>query len=72
MSGTLVPLYRLHDMFGQVPPGRLFLGLDSNESLIGVTYEITGAPGKPVLHVNLVPVVAPDVWRSIFRVQIAE
>jgi hypothetical protein len=62
MSGTLVPLYRLPDL----------LGADRNESLIGVTYEITGAPGKPVMHVNPVPVVAPDVWRRIFRFQIAE
>jgi hypothetical protein len=62
MSGTLVPLYRLPDL----------LGADSNESLIGVTYEITGAPGKPVVHVNPVPVVAPGVWRRIFRFQIAE
>jgi hypothetical protein len=71
MSGTLVPLYRLPDMSGRARLGRL-LGADSNESLIGVTYEITGAPGKPVVHVNPVPVIAPGVWRRIFRFQIAE
>ena len=52
MSGTFVPMYGLNNMFGQIPIFGLFLGGGSNEGLIGVTYEVVGTPGAPVLRVN--------------------
>ena len=52
MSGTFVPMYGLNNMFGQIPIVGLFLGGGSNEGLIGVTYEVVGTPGQPVLRVN--------------------
>jgi hypothetical protein len=73
MSGTFVPLYRQHDMSGQVPIRlSLLLGAGSNESLIGVTYEVVGTPNHPVRRVNPISVVAPGVWRKIFGFQIAK
>src|ERR1700682_1721406 len=52
MSGTFVPMYGLNNMFGQIPIVGLFLGGGSNEGLIGVTYEVVGTLGQPVLRVN--------------------
>lgn len=66
MSGTFVPMYGLNNMFGQIPVLGLFLGGGSNEGLIGVTYEVVGTPGAPVLRVNPISAMAPGVFRKIF------
>jgi hypothetical protein len=67
MSGTFVPMYGLNNMFGQIPIVGLFLGGGSNEGLIGVTYELVGTPGQPVLRVNPISAMAPGVLRKIFE-----
>jgi hypothetical protein len=67
MSGTFVPLYGLNNMFGQLPVIGLFLGGGSNEGLIGITYEVVGTPGQPVLRVNPISAIAPGVFRNIFK-----
>jgi hypothetical protein len=67
MSGTFVPMYGLNNMFGQIPVLGLFLGGGSNEGLIGVTYEVVGSPGQPVLRVNPISAMAPGVLRKIFE-----
>jgi hypothetical protein len=66
MSGTFVPMYGLNNMFGQIPIVGLVLGGGSNEGLIGVTYEVVGSPGAPVLRVNPISAMAPGVLRKIF------
>ena len=53
-------------MLTQIPIVGLFLG-GSNEGLIGVTYEIVGTPGAPVLRVNPISAMAPGVLRKIFE-----
>ncbi|QWG21422.1 AsmA-like C-terminal region-containing protein [Bradyrhizobium sediminis] len=67
MSGTFVPMYGLNNMFGQIPIVGLIIGGGSNEGLIGVTYEIVGTPGAPVLRVNPISAMAPGVLRKIFE-----
>jgi hypothetical protein len=67
MSGTFVPLYGLNNVFGQIPLFGLILGGGSNEGLIGVTYEVVGSPGQPVLRVNPISAMAPGVLRKIFE-----
>ena len=67
MSGTFVPMYGLNNMFGQIPIVGLFLGGGSNEGLIGVTYEVVGTPGAPVVRVNPISAMAPGVLRKIFE-----
>ena len=67
MSGTFIPMYGLNNMFGQIPIVGLFLGGGSNEGLIGVTYEVVGSPGQPVLRVNPISAMAPGVLRKIFE-----
>ena len=67
MSGTFVPMYGLNNMFGQVPILGLFLGGGSNEGLIGVTYEVVGTPGAPVLRINPISAMVPGVLRKIME-----
>jgi len=67
MSGTFVPMYGLNNMFGQIPVLGLFLGGGSNEGLIGVTYEVVGTPGAPVLRVNPISAMFPGVTRKIME-----
>ncbi len=67
MSGTFVPMYGLNNMFGQIPIVGLFLGGGSNEGLIGVTYEIVGTTGQPVLRVNPISAIFPGVSRKIME-----
>jgi hypothetical protein len=67
MSGTFIPMYGLNNIFGQIPIVGLFLGGGSNEGLIGVTYEVVGSMGQPVLRVNPISAMAPGVLRKIFE-----
>lgn len=67
MSGTFVPMYGLNNMFGQVPVLGLFLGGGSNEGLFGVTYELVGTPGAPVLRVNPISAILPGLSRKIME-----
>ena len=67
MSGTIVPMYGLNNMFGQIPFFGLIIGGGSNEGLIGVTYEVVGSPGQPVLRVNPISAMAPGMFRKIFE-----
>lgn len=67
MSGTFVPMYGLNNMFGQIPIVGLFLGGGSNEGLFGVTYEIVGTTGQPVLRVNPISAIFPGVSRKIME-----
>jgi Protein of unknown function len=67
MSGTFVPMYGLNNMFGQIPVLGLFLGAGSNEGLFGVTYEIVGTTGAPVLRVNPISAIFPGVTRKIME-----
>jgi hypothetical protein len=55
----------LNNMFGQIPVLGLFLGGGSNEGLFGVTYEVVGTLGQPVLHINPVSAILPGVTRKI-------
>jgi hypothetical protein len=67
MSGTFIPMYGLNNMFGQIPIVGIFLGGGSNEGLIGVTYEVVGTPGQPVLRVNPISAIFPGVTRKIME-----
>jgi hypothetical protein len=66
MRGTLVPLYGPNNLLGQLPIVGLFLGGDK-EGLVGITYEVVGKPGNPVLHVNPLSALAPGLLRKVFE-----
>jgi hypothetical protein len=67
MRGTFVPLYGLNNMFGQIPIVGLFLGGGDKEGLVGITFEVVGPPGSPVLRVNPISAVAPGLLRKVFE-----
>ncbi len=67
MSGTFVPLYGLNNAFGQIPIVGLILGGGANEGLVGLTYEVVGTPGAPVLRVNPISALTPGVLRKFFQ-----
>ncbi|MBV9564234.1 MAG: AsmA-like C-terminal domain-containing protein [Bradyrhizobium sp.] len=66
MSGTIVPLYGLNNMFNQIPIVGLFMG-NKNEGLFGVTYEVVGSPGQPVLRINPISAILPGPFRKIME-----
>ena len=66
MSGTIIPVPGLNNMFGPIPLIGTLMGGGSNEGMFGVTYEVVGTPGQPVLRVNPISAMAPGVLRKIF------
>jgi hypothetical protein len=66
LRGTFVPLYELNNIFTKLPILGPFLG-GSNEGILGVTYEVVGAPGAPRLNVNPFSAVAPGLLRKLFE-----
>ena len=66
MRGTLVPLYGPNNLLGQLPLLGLFLG-GEKEGLVGITYEVVGRPGNPVLRVNPISALAPGLLRKVFE-----
>jgi hypothetical protein len=67
VRGTLVPLYGLNNMFGQIPIVGLFLGGGSNEGIFGITYEVTGSTSNPRPMVNPISAIAPGMLRKFFE-----
>jgi hypothetical protein len=68
LRGTFVPLYGLNNAFGQIPLVGLLMG-GPNEGLLGITYRVSGAPGRSVLQVNPVSAIAPGIFRKPFEFQ---
>jgi len=66
LRGTLIPLYGANNLLGQLPFVGVFLG-GEKEGLVGVTYEVVGKPGNPVLHVNPLSALAPGLLRKVFE-----
>jgi hypothetical protein len=66
LRGTLVPLYGPNNLLGQLPVVGLFLG-GEKEGLLGITYEVVGRPGNPVLHINPISALAPGLLRKVFE-----
>src|SRR5579871_6275979 len=65
MSGTIIPIPGLNNMFGPIPLIGTLMGGGSNEGMFGVTYEVIGTPGQPVLRVNPISALLPGVTRKI-------
>jgi hypothetical protein len=66
VRGTLVPLYGLNNMFGQIPVIGTLLGGGSNEGIFGITYEVTGPTANPRPMVNPISAIAPGILRKFF------
>ena len=68
LRGTFVPLYTLNNLLLHVPIVGLFLGGgNSNTGVFGITYEVVGTPGQPMLRVNPASALAPGILRKFFE-----
>ena len=67
LRGTLVPLYGPNNLLGQLPLLGLFLG-GEKEGLVGITYEVVGRPGNPVLRINPISALAPGTVAQGVRI----
>jgi uncharacterized protein DUF3971/AsmA-like protein len=65
LRGTLVPLYGAQNPFGWIPVVGPILG-GQKEGMFGFTYQVVGRPGRPMLNVNVLSLLAPGVLRKIF------
>ncbi len=66
LRGTLLPLYGPNNLLGWIPVVGTFFG-GQKEGVFGFTYQVVGRPGKPVLDVNIISVLAPGILRKIFE-----
>ncbi len=66
LRGTLVPLYGANNLFGWIPVVGPILG-GQKEGMFGFTYQVVGRPGRPLLNVNILSLLAPGVLRKIFE-----
>ena len=68
MKGTFVPAFAVNNLFSQVPVLGTFLGGKSNEGLLAITFNISGAASSPSLNINPLSAIAPGFVRNIFGV----
>lgn len=66
MTGTFVPVFAVNNFFSKLPLLGFFLGGESNEGLIAITFRISGLASSPTLSVNPLSVIAPGIFRKIF------
>lgn len=67
LTGTFLPAYGLNRLIGGIPLlGQLF-GSGEKRGLIGITFKLEGDYRTPNIYVNPLSLVAPGVFREIFR-----
>lgn len=67
VNGTIVPLYGLNSVFGEVPLIGDILGSRDGEGIFGVTYGVSGKVDELRIAVNPVSMLAPGFLRKIFQ-----
>ncbi len=67
ISGTMVPIYGLNSMLGDVPLLGNILASRKGEGMFGLTYTVRGDLDKPSLLVNPLSVLTPGIFRRIFE-----
>lgn len=67
LYGTIVPLYGLNSVFGEVPLIGDILGSRDGEGIFGVTYGVSGPVNELRIAVNPVSMLAPGFLRKIFQ-----
>ncbi|MCO5158390.1 MAG: DUF3971 domain-containing protein [Aquamicrobium sp.] len=67
MTGTFMPAYGLNRIFGEIPIIGQILGNGRDRGLIGITFRLAGKTDEPRLEVNPLSVIAPGIFRSVFK-----
>lgn len=67
LKGSLVPVYGLNSVLGDIPVLGDVLGSKKGEGLFAATYSATGNADEPKIEVNPLSVLAPGILRRIFQ-----
>ncbi len=67
LKGTLVPLYGLNSVLGNIPILGNVLTSKAGEGIIGMSYSVKGDIDEPQVSVNPLSVLAPGIFRRIFE-----
>lgn len=67
LTGTMIPVYGLNNLFGQIPLLGGLMGAGRHGGLLGVTFRIDGVYSDPKLVINPASALAPGIFRKIFE-----
>jgi len=66
LSGTIIPVYSLNRLIGQVPIiGRILTGTEGRGAF-AATYRIDGPQSRPTVYVNPLSIITPGLVRDFF------
>lgn len=67
IEGTLIPIYAINSIIGNIPVlGRLLVGR-KGEGVFGVTFSLRGTTSKPEFSINPASALAPGFLRQLFE-----
>lgn len=67
LKGSLVPLFGLNSVLGNIPILGTVITSKEGEGIIGMTYSVSGNAGEPSISVNPLSALAPGIFRRIFE-----
>ena len=67
IKGTFLPGRTLNRFVSKIPIIGLAFGKGKVNGLLGITFKLTGAYGNPRISVNPLSIIAPGVFRQIFK-----
>ena len=67
LKGSLVPLYGINSVLGNIPLLGDVLTSKAGEGIIGMTYSVSGNADEPNVTVNPLSALAPGIFRRIFE-----
>jgi hypothetical protein len=67
VKGSLVPLYMLNSVLGNIPLLGNVLTSKEGEGIIGMTYSVSGIADEPSVSINPLSALAPGILRRIFE-----
>jgi hypothetical protein len=67
ITGTIIPVYALNSVLGDIPLFGDILTGGKGQGIIGVTFALGGTIDKPDFQMNPVSAVAPGIFRKLFE-----
>ena len=67
ITGTFLPGRGLNRLVSNIPILGLAFGRGKVNGLLGITFKLSGRYGNPTLQVNPLSIIAPGVFRQLFR-----
>lgn len=67
LKGSLVPLFGLNSVLGNIPLLGTLVTSKEGEGIIGMTYSVSGNADEPSVSVNPLSALAPGILRRIFE-----